>query len=168
MHHLTVSTVRKGFLFSKTDIYPVFDPLTMQEASSAPGLSSTHSPSKPLGQYSCVLCHRRKVRCDKKNPCTYCVNHHVPCVPVVSAATRPRKKRFPEAELLARLKRYEDALKSYGANLESIDSIHSSSSEGTIPHKGANPTSTEEETLRLLTNEPGVRNEVRNIFSSQN
>lgn len=77
--------------------------------------------------------------------------------------TRPRKKRFPEAELLARLKRYEDALKSYGADLESIKSAHSSSSAGKIPCQGVNPTSIEEETLLLLTHEPGVKNEVRNI-----
>jgi hypothetical protein len=94
------------------------------------------------------------------------VNDHVPCIPVASGRKRPRKKRFPEAELLARLKRYEDALKSYGADLESINSVHISSSEGTIPRIGANPTSTEEETLHLLTHEPGVRNEVRNIFFS--
>jgi hypothetical protein len=38
----------------------------------------------------------------------------------------PRKRRFPEAELLARLRRYEAVLKSYGAD---IDRINSSSHE---------------------------------------
>ncbi|KAF4627641.1 hypothetical protein G7Y89_g10515 [Cudoniella acicularis] len=154
-------------ILPRQTVYPVFDLPTMKEAASGPGFLSTETLSKSLEQYSCALCHRRKVRCDKKNPCTYCAKHHVPCVPAASAATRPRKKRFPEAELLARLKRYEDALKSYGANLESINDIHSSSSLGTIPSKGANSTSTEEETLLLLTrelthetHESGVKNKL--------
>lgn len=34
---------------------------------------------------------------------------------------RKRKKRFPEAELLARLRRYERHLRSYGADIEAIN-----------------------------------------------
>ena len=41
-------------------------------------------------------------------------------MPVVPTVSRPRKKRYPEAELLARLKKYEAALKSYGADIEAI------------------------------------------------
>jgi hypothetical protein len=34
---------------------------------------------------------------------------------------RRRKKRFPEAELLARLRRYEEHLRSYGADIDAIN-----------------------------------------------
>ena len=42
----------------------------------------------------------------------------------MTSLPRPRKKRFPEAELLARIKRYEAALKSYGADIDSINNSH--------------------------------------------
>jgi hypothetical protein len=32
-----------------------------------------------------------------------------------------RKKRFPEAELLAKLRRYEEALRRYGADIDAIN-----------------------------------------------
>lgn len=91
-----------------------------QSEGTAASAQSTPS-AKSLKAFSCALCHRRKVKCDKKDPCTYCVTHRVPCIPAAPAVPRPRKKRFPEAELLARLKRYETALKSYGADIEAIN-----------------------------------------------
>lgn len=37
------------------------------------------------------------------------------------SAPGPRKKRFPEAELLDRLRLYEAALRSYGADIDTIN-----------------------------------------------
>lgn len=101
-------------------------------------------PTKSLKLYSCALCHRRKVKCDKKDPCTYCVKNRVPCVPAASTVSKPRKRRFPEAELLARLRRYEAALKDYGADIDSINNgehLPSStrSSEHTSSNRGKSP-----------------------------
>lgn len=70
---------------------------------------------------SCALCQRRKVKCDKQIPCSYCKRHRVQCVPATPAAPRPRKKRFAEAELLARLRRYEVALRSAGVDLDAVN-----------------------------------------------
>lgn len=104
--------------------------------------SNMTAPTKSLKHYSCALCHRRKVKCDKKDPCTYCVTHRVPCVPATLAAPRPRKRRFPEAELLARLRRYETALKSYGADIDSINNNSDDQSAiTTSPNAGSNTTS---------------------------
>lgn len=77
--------------------------------------------SKSLKHHSCALCHRRKVKCDKKIPCSYCKIRGESCVPAPTPVPKPRKKRFPEAELLARLRRYETALKEYGADIDSIN-----------------------------------------------
>lgn len=81
-------------------------------------MSSSTNPSK---LYSCQLCTKRKVKCDKRDPCSYCVRCGQACTRPDANLPRPRKKRFAEAELLARLKRYEEALKSYGADLERIN-----------------------------------------------
>jgi hypothetical protein len=101
----------------------------MPDATPTAALPNTQLLRRPPRQNSCALCHRRKVRCDK-DPCTNCEKHGVPCVPMTPSVARPRKKRFPEAELLARLKRYEEVLKSYGANLDSINS-------GILPSPGS-------------------------------
>ena len=91
---------------------------------SSPGQSSL----TPLRSHSCALCHKRKVKCDKKDPCTYCVTRNIVCVPVVQADSGMKKRRFPEAELLARLRRYEAALKSFGADVDALRYGNTSSS----------------------------------------
>jgi hypothetical protein len=45
----------------------------------------------------------------------------VECVSSSMQPPKRRKKRFPEAELLARIKRYEAHLRYYGADLDAIN-----------------------------------------------
>jgi hypothetical protein len=81
---------------------------------------AAHSPnSRPL---ACLRCQQRKVKCDREQPCSSCVKARVECKSVALLQPRRRKKRFPEAELLARLRRYEELLKSYGADIDAINS----------------------------------------------
>lgn len=91
-------------------------------------MSSSSNPSK---LYSCQLCTKRKVKCDKRDPCSYCIRCGQACTRPDANLPRPRKKRFAEAELLARLKRYEEALKSYGADLDRINSEKTSATRDT-------------------------------------
>lgn len=69
---------------------------------------------------SCSHCYQKKLKCDLGNPCHHCVRNQVECIPV-EVTSRPHKKRFPEAELMTKIKRYETALQSYGAELEAIN-----------------------------------------------
>jgi hypothetical protein len=46
------------------------------------GPSITYSSSKPKARLSCQLCHQRKVKCDKLNPCSNCRRTGATCVPV--------------------------------------------------------------------------------------
>ena len=94
-------------------------------------------------QHSCALCHQRKVKCDKKNPCSYCASRGVPCAPLTRSSPGPRKKRFPEAELLARLRAYEAALKSYGADINLITSRYNSNSAAVKVKTSTKPVSAE-------------------------
>lgn len=68
-----------------------------------------------------MLCQQRKVRCDRNYPCANCRKARAECISPASLPPRKRKKRFPEAELLARLRRYEEHLKKYGADIDSIN-----------------------------------------------
>ena len=58
---------------------------------------------------ACVLCQQRKVRCNREFPCSNCIKAGVDCVPG-SSVLRQRRRRFPERELLDRLRHYENLL----------------------------------------------------------
>ncbi|CAH0004460.1 unnamed protein product [Clonostachys byssicola] len=59
---------------------------------------------------ACILCQQRKIKCERKFPCSNCVKSNAQCVPA-NLVPRQRKRRFPERELLERLRRYEDILR---------------------------------------------------------
>lgn len=85
--------------------------------------SSTNGPqrsntSSSLNPRSCVTCRRRKVRCDKKNPCNNCTKAGIECV-FPGPGRAPRKPRKPQdTELLARLRRLEGVVQSLGAQVD--------------------------------------------------
>jgi hypothetical protein len=81
----------------------------------------------PHRAFTCIRCFERKVKCDKLDPCSNCVKSKVECVFRVPPTPRRRKKRPPEAALLARLKRYEELLKSNGIDVEGAHSPPASS-----------------------------------------
>ena len=86
---------------------------------SADALSPLAAASKPQRVLSCVLCAQRKVKCDRKFPCSNCTKAGTQCI---SAATIPRqrRRRFPERELLDRLRHYEDLLTKNGIAFQAL------------------------------------------------
>ncbi|KAJ5178984.1 hypothetical protein N7492_002194 [Penicillium capsulatum] len=59
---------------------------------------------------SCVTCRQRKVRCNKRSPCSNCVKANIDCIfPPPGRAPR-KSKRPPDAELLSRLRRLEGVI----------------------------------------------------------
>ncbi|KAF8861905.1 hypothetical protein BDZ45DRAFT_617784, partial [Acephala macrosclerotiorum] len=68
----------------------------------------------------CTICQQRKVKCDRyvKEPCTNCSKAGVECV--LAASSRRKKTSAHYSELLTRLKRFEDALRGYGADIDKI------------------------------------------------
>ncbi len=92
------------------------DPSKVEESATA---LPTHNASAPrLNPRSCVTCRRRKVRCNKENPCANCVRAGIECVfPAPGRAPR-KSKKAPDAELLARLRRLEGVVHSLGAQVD--------------------------------------------------
>ncbi|PHH89545.1 hypothetical protein CDD83_5804 [Cordyceps sp. RAO-2017] len=83
------------------------------------------SPSPPAKRpLACLQCQRRKIRCDRASPCANCVRQGARCVP---AAVAPRRRRFPERELLDRLRLYERLLRQHGIAFEPLHGPSSSS-----------------------------------------
>ncbi|CAG8893344.1 unnamed protein product [Penicillium egyptiacum] len=90
------------------------------------------SPSEQTGTVNarrvlaCVLCQQRKVRCDRTFPCANCVRAGEEC----EQATRQRRRRFPERELLARLRHYESLLRKHNIK---FDPLHTPTTERRSP-----------------------------------
>lgn len=67
---------------------------------------------------SCITCRRRKVKCDKKQPCSNCSRAKIECV-FPGPGRAPRKSRKPpDAELLERLRRLEGVVQNLNAQVE--------------------------------------------------
>lgn len=101
------------------------DPLSLAYS---PANSSSAQPKS----HACVLCQKRKVRCDRNDPCSGCVKAQVECVFREPPPPR-RRKRKPEAILLARLKRYEEILRENGIDPNVLDG-GSEDGAGSIRH----------------------------------
>ncbi|CAI7620867.1 unnamed protein product [Penicillium glandicola] len=88
----------------------------------ATATSPRHAAKEPPSSTSrsCVTCRRRKVRCNKRSPCSNCTKAGIDCIfPPPGRAPR-KSKRPPDAELLSRLRRLEGVIDhlSGGGNTE--------------------------------------------------
>ena len=93
---------------------------TSPEASLAAAASPSLPTTKSQRVLACVLCQRRKLRCDRQFPCANCTRSHAQCVPAATLPPRQRRRRFPERELLDRLRRYESLLRENSINFEPL------------------------------------------------
>ena len=89
--------------------------------SQSPSISDTLA-SQDLKAHACVLCQKRKVKCDRRHPCAACTKSRAKCVFQSPALPRRRPRKSPEAILLAKVRRYEELLKGFGVNIESTSS----------------------------------------------
>ncbi|KAH7309934.1 putative C6 transcription factor [Rhexocercosporidium sp. MPI-PUGE-AT-0058] len=74
-------------------------------------------PDADLKGHSCLTCRQRKVKCDRHSPCSNCVKARRQCSFIPPVRGR-RRTKAPNEGLHAKLKRYEELLKSYGAKVE--------------------------------------------------
>lgn len=72
--------------------------------------SPSSQSSKPQRVLACVLCQKRKVKCDRQYPCSNCIKSRAQCVQA-TLPPRRRRRKIPERELLQRLHKYEDLLR---------------------------------------------------------
>ncbi|MCJ1476379.1 hypothetical protein MMC13_005045 [Lambiella insularis] len=83
--------------------------------------SNAQTPASGINPRSCTTCRKRKVRCDKKHPCSNCHKAGIECIfPRPGRAPR-RSKKPPDSELLARLRRLEGVVQSLGKGADGED-----------------------------------------------
>lgn len=97
--------------------------------------------SRPQRVLACILCQQRKVRCDRKFPCANCTKARAQCVPG-TFSQRQRRRRFPERELLERIRKYEDLLR---LNNVPFDPLHKNLDKGKDPLNGESGDESEDE-----------------------
>ncbi|KAF3129343.1 hypothetical protein TWF703_008966 [Orbilia oligospora] len=77
--------------------------------------------------WSCTNCRRRKVRCDRKDPCIHCTKNNVECTfPIagrvprrnIRGVSKPHKIAPKHQELLSRLRSLEDMVSQLGSQIE--------------------------------------------------
>lgn len=79
-----------------------------------PSQTYNRTPIRKMTTPSCNLCRRRKVKCDRADPCSHCVRVGAACVSTApSGAPRGRKggRRKLDSELLDRIAKLENLLK---------------------------------------------------------
>ncbi len=91
--------------------------------------------SSGLNSRSCITCRKRKVRCDKRHPCSNCNRAAIECV-FPGPGRAPRRSRKPEnQELLARLRRLEGVVQKFqkGVDENGMTIIEDVEGENTSP-----------------------------------
>ncbi|PTB63201.1 hypothetical protein BBK36DRAFT_1183195 [Trichoderma citrinoviride] len=85
-------------------------PLTTPPASTDRGRTppSPHPRRKP--DRSCVLCHRRKIRCDRQTPCLACVRARLTCTYPVSDKPIRRVRKATIADVASRISDLEKTI----------------------------------------------------------
>lgn len=79
---------------------------------------------------ACLTCQKRKVKCDRNFPCANCVRHQAECEPALTP--RRRRRRFPERDLLNRIRRYEDILRHHQIPFEALHPDHAAGSSSSL------------------------------------
>jgi len=82
---------------------------------------------------SCAICHRRKVRCDKKLPCSTCVRTGVLCCYPSSDKLNPRQPKATIADIASRLVQLERTIVAVSGDLATKDSTVNTSSRPQTP-----------------------------------
>jgi Zn(2)-Cys(6) binuclear cluster domain-containing protein len=125
----------------------------------APTMSDLpHPPDAPLAKpRSCVVCRSRKVRCDKRLPCSNCRRANIACVPATSDDRPPRWARRLDrlvaappaqaaqatdpaaAQVMERLRGLERLVKELGGQLQAQQGGAQSTPSGSTPNAAPSP-----------------------------
>ena len=125
--------------FNPSNSHSPSDSASANAVRTTPPANGTNGASG-LNSRSCITCRKRKVRCDKRHPCSNCNRAAIECV-FPGPGRAPRRSRKPEnQELLARLRRLEGVVQKFqkGVDENGMTIIENVEAENTSP-QGASP-----------------------------
>ncbi|OBS25099.1 hypothetical protein FPOA_05634 [Fusarium poae] len=83
-----------------------------------------------LRKHACTICARRKVKCDRLDPCSNCQKAQTQCSYEAPPPPKPRKRAADE-ELLAKIAKYEELMQKNGIDYTQYANVWVSSGAGT-------------------------------------
>ncbi|KAK5207203.1 hypothetical protein LTR72_008945 [Exophiala xenobiotica] len=96
-------------------------------------MSERALPSRAAPGRSCVACRRRKIRCDRKQPCSYCTKLNLSCT--YPGSDQDGKRARPQNDLLSRLERVESSLQRLESKGPAVESPHASEPASSSSHE---------------------------------
>ncbi|KAK5445354.1 hypothetical protein LTS15_010135 [Exophiala xenobiotica] len=96
-------------------------------------MSERALPSRAAPGRSCVACRRRKIRCDRKQPCSYCTKLNLSCT--YPGSDQDGKRARPQNYLLSRLERVESSLQRLESKGPAVESPHASEPASSSSHE---------------------------------
>lgn len=85
---------------------------------SEPIMTEHFQSDTQLKPYSCLACRHRKIKCDRRDPCSHCIKSEKPCSFIAPVRGKRKVTKSRKEGLHAKVRRYEELLKSYGATVE--------------------------------------------------
>ncbi|KAF2664246.1 hypothetical protein BT63DRAFT_418372 [Microthyrium microscopicum] len=117
-------------------------------------MQKASSPSSQLPKsqriLACVLCQQRKVKCDRRFPCANCTKAGAKCVQA-TLAPRGRRRRFPERDLLQRLRHYEELLRDHNIKFEPLHKDTNDEKESPRGNEGSNSQEEQAGSRKIIT-----------------
>ena len=101
--------------------HPAMHQPPQPSASEAERVEQLGPNASDLSKFSCLPCRQRKVKCDRRSPCSSCTKALRQCSFIDPVRGKRKKRSAPKEGLHAKLRRYEELLKSYGAEVEPSD-----------------------------------------------
>ena len=116
----------------------LFDQHLMDESQAPPSPTTSVRHKRP--DRSCLLCHQRKIRCDKRSPCANCARADILCCyPGPDERSGRRLPKSTIADVSARVTRLERTITAISknashtdSNLDPMSESRSSPAEGNI------------------------------------
>lgn len=72
-------------------------------------------------QHSCVICARRKIRCDKQSPCSSCFKSQAVCTYRTPVPSQRHRRRLTQGDLLSRIQELEALLHDHRIPFDRLD-----------------------------------------------
>ena len=135
-------------------------PNPTSNASLSDSTTTSNTTQSAHKTFSCVLCAKRKVRCDKRpGSCSNCTKANVKCLYEAPPPPRRRRKGAREIDINAKLRLYENALRKLGvdpATLEAEELLQPGKGTSNLPSSDLGFLGKEEErTGMLVANDEG-------------
>lgn len=103
----------------------------MAEATSQASPLSMPTTGETAKMYACITCVQRKVKCDKRQPCSSCTRSRLICKYRATPPSRSRKRKLEDLNqaLFERLQSHEAALRGAGVQFDAFETIKEGSME---------------------------------------